>query len=54
MEKEFFEQNNSKLEAALKAALGPAAAPYLLGRAGKKPHLLRGLTLPPEAIILTA
>lgn len=50
MEKEFFEQNNSKLEAALKTTLGPAAAPYLLTRAGKKPHLKRGLTLPPEAI----
>lgn len=52
MEKEFFEQNNAKLEAAIKAALGPAAAPYLLGRAGKKPHLARGLMLPPEAIEL--
>lgn len=52
MEKEFFEQNNSKLEAALKAALGPAAVPYLLGRSGKKPRLLRGLTLPAEAIEL--
>jgi CRISPR-associated protein (TIGR02584 family) len=52
MEKEFFEQNNSKLEAALKQQLGPAAAPYLLGRAGKKPHLTRGLTLPVDAIEL--
>lgn len=52
MEKEFFEQNNAKLEAALKAALGPAAAPFLLGRSGKKPHLMRGLTLPVEAISL--
>lgn len=53
MEKEFFEQNNSKLEAALKAALGPAATPYLLGRSGKKPNLLRGLTLPADAIALS-
>lgn len=52
MEKEFFEQNNSKLEAALKAALGPAAAPYLLARAGRKPHTLRGLVLPIDAIRL--
>ena len=52
MEKEFFEQNNSKLEAALKSALGPAAAPYLLARAGKKPQLLRGLALPASAIQL--
>lgn len=52
MEKEFFEQNNAKLEAALNAALGPAAAPYLLGRAGKKPNTRRGLTLPAAAISL--
>ncbi|MCX8086384.1 MAG: CRISPR-associated ring nuclease Csm6 [Rhodocyclaceae bacterium] len=52
MEKEFFEQNNSKLESALKAALGPAAAPYLLARAGRKPHTQRGLALPAEAIAL--
>lgn len=54
MEKEFFEQNNSKLEKALKAALGPAATPYLLTRSGKKPLLLRGLSLPPESIRLDA
>lgn len=54
MEKEFFDENNSKLEAALKAALGPAAAPYLLTREGKKPHTRRGLTLPPSAIMLEA
>ncbi len=52
MEKEFFEQNNSKLEAALKAALGPAAAPYLLARQGRRPHTLRGLTLDPATIEL--
>ncbi|MFN6961387.1 MAG: CRISPR-associated ring nuclease Csm6 [Rhodocyclaceae bacterium] len=52
MEKEFFEQNNSKLDAALKAALGPAAAPYLLTRSGRKPHTRRGLALSPEAIEL--
>ncbi|MDP1606422.1 MAG: CRISPR-associated ring nuclease Csm6 [Rhodocyclaceae bacterium] len=52
MEKEFFEQNNAKLEAALKAALGPAAAPYLLTRTGKKPNTRRGLALAPEAIHL--
>ncbi len=50
MEKEFFEQNNAKLEAAIKAALGPAAAPYLLARDGKKPHTRRGLGLPVDAI----
>lgn len=50
MEKEFFEQNNAKLEAAIKRALGPAAAPYLLAREGTRPNTRRGLTLPPEAI----
>lgn len=52
MEKEFFEQNNAKLESALKAALGPAAAPYLLARTGKKPLTRRGLELPADAIRL--
>ncbi len=52
MEKEFFEQNNAKLEAALKTSLGPAAAPYLLAREGQKPHTRRGLTLPNDAITI--
>lgn len=52
MEKEFFEQNNSKLETALKTALGPAAAPYLLARIGSKPNTRRGLTLPADAIVI--
>ncbi len=50
MEKEFFEQNNSKLDAALRAALGPAAAPYLLTREGARGHTRRGLSLPRDAI----
>lgn len=52
MEREFFEQNNAKLEGALKKALGPAATPYLLARAGKKPYTRRGLALPTSAIDL--
>ncbi len=52
MEQEFFEQNNSKLEAALKAQLGPAAAPYLLARAGKRPFTRRGLALPAAVVHL--
>jgi CRISPR-associated protein (TIGR02584 family) len=52
MEEGFFQQNNAKLEAALKETLGPAAMPYLLGREGKKPHTRRGLTLPVEAITM--
>jgi hypothetical protein len=52
MEKEFFEQNNAKLEAALKRTLGPAATPYLLVREGRRPYTRRGLALPPQAIEL--
>lgn len=50
MEKEFFQENNSKLERALRDALGPAAAPYLLAKQGKRLHTRRGLTLPVDAI----
>ena len=50
MEKEFFEQNNSKLERALKTQLGPAAAPYLLATSGKRPHTARSLSLDAQAI----
>jgi CRISPR-associated protein (TIGR02584 family) len=53
MEKEFFEQNNSRLEAALREQLGPAATPYLLDSVGKRPHTRRGLSLPREAIDLS-
>lgn len=52
MEKDFFEQNNSKLEKALKEQLGPGAAPYLLVTEGKRPHTRRGLSLPAHAITL--
>lgn len=52
MEKAFFEENNAKLERALKAQLGLAAAPYLLATSGKRPHTTRCLTLPREAIAL--
>lgn len=51
-ENEFFEQNNAKLEAALRETLGPAAAPYLLAREGRRPHIRRGLSLPAAAIYL--
>ena len=52
MEKAFFEENNSKLERALKAQLGLAAAPYLLATSGKRPHTARSLSLPAQAIEL--
>lgn len=52
MEENFFQENNAKLERALKTALGPAAAPYLLVRSGRKPLTRRGLGLPPQAIQL--
>ena len=52
MEKEFFEQNNSKLERALKSQLGLAATPYLLATSGKRPHTARSLNLHAQSIIL--
>ena len=52
MEKEFFQQNNAKLERALKIQLGLAAAPYLLATSGKRPHTMRSLNLNAEAITL--
>lgn len=52
MEKTFFEENNAKLERALKTQLGLAAAPYLLASSGKRPHTTRSLTLPAQAITL--
>lgn len=52
MEKEFFEQNNAKLERALKAQLGLAAAPYLLATSGQRPHTARSLGLEAQAITL--
>lgn len=53
MEKEFFQENNSKLDAEIRKALGQAAAPYLLSKDGQKPHTRRGLALPPGAISLS-
>jgi CRISPR-associated protein (TIGR02584 family) len=53
MEKEFFQENNSKLEGAFKKALGEfAAKPYLLASTGSRGSVRRGLALPPEAITL--
>lgn len=52
MEKEFFEQNNAKLERALRQKLGLAATPYLLATSGKRPHTRRGLNLAATAIAL--
>lgn len=52
MEQGFFEQNNAKLERALKEQLGPGAHPYLLISDGKRPHTRRGLALAPESITL--
>ena len=52
MEKEFFEQNNSKLLRELQQQLGLAAPPYLLVTSGKRPHTKRGLTLDKDSIQL--
>lgn len=53
MEKEFFEQNNAKLERTLKAQLGLAATPYLLATSGRRPHTARSLALDAQAITLS-
>ena len=52
MEKEFFEQNNAKLQRALREQLGPAAASYLLASSGKRPNTAKYLALPADAITL--
>lgn len=52
MEKEFFEQNNAKLERILKSQLGLAAAPYLLATSGRRPHTARSLGLDAQALTL--
>ncbi|MFT4256099.1 MAG: CRISPR-associated ring nuclease Csm6 [Pseudoxanthomonas sp.] len=52
MEKEFFDEKNSKLERQLKNQLGIAAMPYLLSTFGKRPNTARGLQLPQESIEL--
>ena len=53
MEKEFFQENNAKLERAFKKTLGELAAkPYLLASVGRRPNVRRGLGLLPEAITL--
>ncbi len=52
MEQQFFEQNNSKLEAALKKQLGLAATPYLLATSGQRPHTTRSLALEAQSIVL--
>ncbi len=50
MEQEFFQQNNAKLERALRQQLGAAAPPYLLQASGRRPHTRRGLGLHKSAI----
>ena len=52
MEKEFFQQNNAKLEGALKRQLGLAATPYLLATSGRRLHTARSLALDAQAITL--
>lgn len=52
MEKAFFQENNAKLERALKQQLGLAATPYLLQTSGKRPYTSRELGLPISVIAL--
>lgn len=47
---EFFQQKTSKLNRALSAGMSLAATPYLVQRAGKRPHLRYGLGLAIDAI----
>jgi len=49
MDGEHFSAQLSKLRRALRHALGPAAAPYLIDDGGRRPHKYR-LALPPEAV----
>jgi len=49
MDGDYFSTTKSKLHAALKKALGPAAAPYLIDDGGKRPRQY-SLKLPPEAV----
>ena len=54
MDKAFFERTKSKVNAALRKALGPGpATPYLIGRKRTKEGYVHSLTLPPEAIEIT-
>src|SRR5690625_340862 len=52
MEKSFFQENNAKLERALRDQLGRDAFPYLLTKTGKRPFTMRGLGLPARFIKL--
>jgi len=50
MDKSFFEQHKSKLNARLRRALGAAAAPYLVSALGRRPGLRYAPALPLAAI----
>lgn len=52
MQKEFFEENNSKLQRQLKSQLGMAATPYLLGTVGARPKTRKFLNIPSASIRL--
>lgn len=45
MDKNFFERHKSRVNGLLKAVLGRAAAPYLIGRFGRRPNWTHGLAL---------
>lgn len=50
MDKNFFERRKSAVNKALKDRLGPAAAPYLIERFGRRPQWLHGVGLDKHAI----
>ncbi len=52
MEQSFFQENNAKLNSALKQQLGLGAEPYLLATSGKRPNQTRHLNLSTQTIEL--
>lgn len=50
LEENLFQRNRTKINQALKKALGLAAAPYCIEVRGSRPHCRYGLALPPERI----
>jgi CRISPR-associated protein (TIGR02584 family) len=52
MEKNYFERRKSAVNKALKQALGPAAAPYLIARFGTRPNWRHGVGLEPHVVVI--
>lgn len=50
LDENLFQRNRTKINQALRKALGLAAAPYCIEVRGSRPHCRYGLALPPERI----